>query len=198
MNRLSFKPMILAGAVAVALGGCASVQNRTSAFGYTDYTALYSAGMVRYAAQSGEIATVVRGDPFGRGDTAMQAEAIASQLASPGWLGPRRFTTNPRADTKSNYKLVLVFNPTRLNVGDDQTCAMPGEEPTMGRSEGASKFMAVFCADARWASHLEGTVPLGQGPESVEFRNALNLAVLELMPPRNPKIETGDINIVPR
>lgn len=191
MRGLRSRLTIFAGLMAAALSGCAEIQNRTAIIGSADYSTLYNPGMVSYSALSGEIATVVRGDPFGHGDTPDQAEAIANQLVSPGWLGARRFTTLPHPETRSNYKVVLIFNPARLNTGDDQTCARPNEEPTLGRAAGASTFTAVFCADVRWASRLSGTIPLASGPDSPAFRDALNIALSELLPSRNPVVEPG-------
>lgn len=163
---------------------------QTSVVGLPDYNALYSRDMVSYAGTSGEIAAVVMGNPFG---PAVSDEQIMSQIPTPAWVSARRFTTNPGAQTPWSYRVVLIFNPARPGAGDDLTCANPAAEPTGGtRGDGRARVVAVFCADSRWASQLEGSVPLDGGPGSPAFRTAMQTVMADLLPPVNPKVDRGD------
>lgn len=179
------KQSIAVGCAALALASCGGRLGGT--LGNADYNALYTRGLVQYAASSGEFATVVRGNPFGVSETPATQEAIANGLSSPGWLGPRHFTTNPKPETHWAYRVVIVFNPSRANAGDNQTCAHPENETSTAENSG--RFVAVFCAADRYASRIDGTVQVAGGPGSPAFRNDLNVALLELLPPHNPRTE---------
>lgn len=180
-DTLSFRMTTIAAAGLLA--GCATV----SLFGAPQIQALYTRDLALYATQSGEFATIVRGNPFGPG---VDGEAIASVLRSPPWIRVTKFTTNPKPDTRSAYNIVLLFDPVRPGAGDSETCVSPQSEPVGGRSNAQmTRVVVTFCANGRAASSVEGRIAVTSAPTDPAFSHALQRALMEMLPPRNPRIE---------
>lgn len=169
--------------------GCAN-----SSVGYSDYRALYTRELVTYAGDRGELTLVTRGQAF---SSFASEQELAAAMKMPGWQSPRYFTVTPKPETHSAYRVVILFNPLRLNAGDDQTCVNPSAEPT-GPYHVNAHMIAVFCANQRWASRVDAFVPDARGPNDPAFRDAMYIAMAELLPPRNPITDNiGDISRTP-
>lgn len=177
----------LAGVLtAVALlAGCAGA----SRISMVDHNTQYTPEMFTYTGMSGEVNTVIRGNPFGPG--VGDPEAIAAVFPTPAWTQPRRFTTHPGPNTPSNYRLVLIFNSQISGPGGDQICQDPDSEP-VSEGGGPIRMQAVFCTGERWASQLYATAPPAAGPNDPEFRNMLGHASMLLFPPRRPKFDADN------
>lgn len=166
--------------------GCAQEgkTDRVIQISYTDYTTLYTPGMVQYAVPKGEMTTVVRGNPFPAGPA--DPDAIAGAVPPPGWLSPPiRFTTKPGPGTPENYKLVLIFTPGSPGAGDDQTCADPAATP-VGPGGGPVTLQATFCAGDRWVSHLVAYGPAVTGLGDRQFQTILAQVSILLFPSSTP------------
>lgn len=179
---MSIRHIALVTAIA-ALGGCA----QGTRVGSADHTSLYTSGTMGYAARGGELATEVRGNPFG---TAYDDERVAAALKSPGWHRSFRFTTHPNPETATSYRLVLRFNPPAGGPVGDQICRgvewggfAPGGGPIVAHG--------TLCAADRLAAEVRAYGGPATSPDDPAFQATMNAMLAELLPPVNRTIETN-------
>lgn len=170
-----------------AVAGCA-----TSASGIVVHSASqvtpYSAGFVNYAAQSGEFAAELRGNPF---PAPMPPEAIASSLKLPPFAIPAKVTTRPGPNAAANLRIVLVFNPAAPGPGTSEFCrdldqirvAPPGP---------LTRVAAAFCADQRAISWLAAEGPAADNPRDPRFRELMDAVMFNLLPSKDAASRSGD------
>jgi hypothetical protein len=167
---------IVAGA-ALALAACSGPMTTIT---YVDNETRYDPGTIGWAAQDGELNTVVRGNPF---PASVEAETIAAGLRLPGWFPSARLTTRPADRRRAEHRLVLVFNPVRDPLGGAAACgdvagvalAPPG--PTM-------RVQLAFCSGAKVDAEAILAAPTGRDPADPGFAGALNGALAVMLPPR--------------
>jgi hypothetical protein len=182
---MSIRHIALAAAATAALAAC----TQTTRVGSADLTTLYTSTTMGYAARGGELATEVRGNPFG---TAYDNERVVAALKSPGWHRSFRFTTRPNPETASSYRLILRFNPPPGGPVGDQLCRgqewgnfAPGGGPIVAHG--------TLCADDRLASEVRAYGGPATSPEDPAFQTTMNAMLAELLPPVNRAIElNGD------
>lgn len=168
---------IVAGAV-LALAACSGPFTTIT---YVDNETRYDPGTISWAAQDGELATVVRGNPFA---ASVEAEAIAAGLRLPGWFAPARLTTRPADLRRAEHRVVLVFNPLRDPLGGAAACgdvagvalAPPG--PTM-------RVQLAWCDGTKVDAEAILAAPTGRDPADPRFAGSLNDALAAMLPPRN-------------
>ena len=161
--------------VALALAACTGVDRIT----YMDWTALYTPGLVSYAAKNGEMAVEISGNPFA---TATDAESIAGALSLPSYFAPARLTTRPGPGTASNIRLVLAFNADVRGAAEYALCTRLSTLPV--RPDGGETRVAMaFCASERPASWAVAEGPVGDGPRDPRFQRLMATALLTLLPP---------------
>ena len=173
--RSSFPIVAGAAPALVACGGPATTVT------YVENEIRYDPGTISWAAQEGELNTVVRGNPF---PASVEAEAIAASLALPGWFQPARLTTRPADARRAEHRLVLVFNPARNPLGGAAACAdvagvaLAPAGPTM-------RVQLAFCSGAKVGAEAILEAPAGRDPSDPRFTGALNSALAAMLPPRN-------------
>lgn len=173
------RPLSLIGLVTVLiLGACA---HRVTTIYGDGQTMLYSPGLVPYVTRSGEIDTIIRGNPFGPGPVA-DPEAIAASLQPPGWYAPFRFTTRPMPGRHTDARIVMIFNPIDRSSGDDDVCRAPQLQPIY-RGGGPIRLQAALCIGNRYVSHLAAMGPPASGPQDPAFRNLMDQTMTSLLPP---------------
>ena len=176
----------VAAAIAAGLAACSfdPEAGHHIQVSYTDYSSLYSPGLVQYAVPKGEMTPLVHSPQFGTGPG--DPGAVAAAVPPPGWLNPPiRFTTTPSAGTPTNYKLVLIIDPAWPGAGDDATCANPMATPVKPGG-GPNAIQATFCAGDRWVSHLVAYGPPAATADDPNFRSMLAQVSLLLFPPFRP------------
>ncbi len=175
---------------ALTLGACA--HGVTTIYGQ-DTASLYTPSLVAYATQSGTLYTIVRGNPFGPGPG--NPEAIAASLQSPGWYPPFRFVTRPMPGSRTDARLVLIFNPVDRTSGDDETCRAP-QLQQIRPGGGPVRLQAVFCIGSRYVSHVAVMGPPASSPQDPAFQEMMNETLASLLPPLlnqeiNASIQSG-------
>ncbi len=111
MNVLSISRLAVASFL-VLLTACAGTGG--SKLTYETIETRYQSGLVGWASESGQLNTVILGNPFA---TKVDPEAIAQVLKLPGWFKPVQLTTRPKDPARTENRLVLVFNPTSRPLG---------------------------------------------------------------------------------
>ena len=141
----------------------------------------YDPGTVVWASQDGELAAVVRGNPFPGGAA---DEAIAAALSLPGWLPPARITIMPADRSRSGHRLVLVFNPAREPLGGKAAC---GDLSAVLTNEAGAmmRVQLAFCSGAEVDAEATLQAPAGRTPRDPVFRQALDDALEAMLPPAN-------------
>ena len=141
----------------------------------------YAPALVRFAAKSGEIATVIHGTPF---STTLDAEAIGGTIRPPGWL-PRgtRLTTKPSAATPTNIRIVLAFQPTWRGVREEWLCD-PNAKLDLAPPGGKLVVVAALCVDSKPVSWLQARGEAAASPAAKTFQNLMNQVMANLLPDR--------------
>lgn len=141
----------------------------------------YAPALVRFAAKSGELATVIHGNPF---PAAVDAETIASAIHLPGWL-PRgtRLTTRPSPPTPTNIRIVLAFQPTWRGVREQWLCD-GNARLELAPGGGKITVAAALCVDGTPVSWLQGQGEPAASPAAKSFQNLMNQVMANLLPDR--------------
>lgn len=119
---------------------------------------------------------------FGPIPGGLSAEALATRLTLPSWLGDVR----PGTGAPRGYRLVLVFNPL-APVEADTLCAAPAEVPTRAAG-GDLAIQGAWCFWDRAASrgYLSSALP-GGGDTALEATVGKLIAVL--LPPQSTQAD---------
>jgi len=189
MRERTLHLLLLAGASVTLLAGCSGTATR---LGYADQTTLYTPDMIGYAAPKGELATVVRGNPFG--GSIGDPEAIAAAIKPPARYGQVRLTTRPGPGTPDNYRLVLIFDPPVGAPTGDLACndAAASQGGTGG---GPVRVQASFCIGGRLASQITGTGAPASDVNSPAFQDLMGQVMENMFPP--VKRDIGESNPLP-
>ncbi len=176
-------------ATALIVGACAN--GVTTIYGQ-DQTMLYSPGFVPYVTQSGNINTVIRGNPFGPGPLA-DPEVIAASLQSPAWYPQFHFSTRPVPGQQTDIRIVLIFNPADRSSGGNDTCLAPQQQPIYAGG-GPIRLQAALCVGNHYVSHLAVIGPSASSPQDPAFRDMMDQVIASLLPP----IGSQDITSYPQ
>jgi hypothetical protein len=167
---------LAASLVALLLSGCAGVP----IVSYTYYEAAYDPP--EYA---GDLAVVVRGDPYRVPQAQLDAAVIAA-LGHGQYGVDTSFVAAPDGPAPL-YRIVILFAPPP-GLGVYALCTRP-QPPSAGASvpvDGRVELIAAACRGDQVASSAAGSIGLGEGPNSPEFRWGLVQFALALLPPTNP------------
>jgi len=175
------KPATRLAAVGTTLFAAACTGVATSY--YVDNDTSYYPEFVQYASANGEMATEIRGNPFGapgRGDS----EAIAAALSLPGWFAPVRFTTRPSDRGRAIHRVVMIFNPVNPAPGGRVACRDPDAVAVAPGSSEMRVQLALCSGDSRMSEAIV-VGPAGGGPTDPAFQATINAGLMELMPPQD-------------
>jgi len=179
------KSIALPLAAAAALAACTQSNVNVSA---VSYTPLYYPQLVSYVTQGGQLATVVRGNPFGPGP--VDADALAAALPLPNAAAPFRYRAMTPDAARKSARLVLVFGPAAAGPGDSDTCNNAQDEPIVPGG-GPVAVKAVFCVGPNWTSTLYASGPPARDPRDPQFQALMNQVIASLMPEDQPLSDRG-------
>jgi hypothetical protein len=159
--------------------GCTGVQT----LGHGDHASAYGPSFVSYAARSGQVPLVVRGDPFGLAP-AETSRVLAERLSLPGWFANRPFLATPdNATSRRDYRVVLIANPARPLLREEP-CGDLSQVPVAGQGQTLTMH-ATFCAPDGWLASVRGQMPAAL-PGNPALQGFLDQLMATLLPPRNP------------
>lgn len=179
------KPMVSLLAATLALAACAPNNVRVGA---PSYTQLYYPQLVDYVTQGGQLATVIRGNPFGPGP--VDAEAIAAALPLPNTATPFRYRVMMPEAARKSARVVLIFGPATDGPGDSETCNNPQDE-AIRPGGGPIGVRAVFCVGPSWTTTLFASSPAASGPTDPQFQSLMNQVIAGILPQDQPLTDHG-------
>jgi len=178
------KVLVLAG-VLVGAAACAN----TTVHSVSDSSARYTPNQVNYVTSSGEVRTVILGNPFAMSKVDFDNSVTSHMEGRPLWSSHARYTTHPSDQAKTAYHVAMAFNPPE-NYDADDVCASRDSAASPG-SAGNIRIVAAFCsADTR----LSDTLVYGggaSGPTDPVFVKMIRQVMLDLFPQRDPNVGRG-------
>ncbi len=137
-----------------------------------------------YATAGHQMKTGIQGNPFDvPEDTFVAAVTAAMRGANPGV--PVTFSTDPTANTRRPYHVVVQFNPS-VSLGGEALCG--GESQASGSSSsGKLRVVAAFCFGDQVLSEAQGEAANVVGPSDPRFRSTIRQVTLFLFPPDEPQ-----------
>ena len=171
----------LAAAVLLAACGAPSVQ-RTRIPPLPGTNATFA-----WAAQSGEMATVIIGNPFDVPQERTNDAVLAAMAGS--YAGPDvRFTTDPAPNAPAGFEVVVLLDgPPAMRY--DILCKNRSAAAPQPR-QGFNTVVVSFCAGDSTLSSAAGSVARVAAPEDSAYRALISSAMIELIP-RRQKEERG-------
>jgi len=141
-----------------------------------------------YGAAERDLKLEVQGNGFpGQMSGAAFAMRVESGVQGPVFRAPTHPTLTPNDSARSGYRLVFLFNPSPLMMGQslcdghaDQVAAVPGEV----------KAVAAFCVSGRAETEIAAQTQAA-GPDDPAFGQMLNLMMQALF---RPDEKTGSGN----
>ncbi len=139
-----------------------------------------------YATAGHQMKTGIQGNPFDvPEDTFVAAVTAAMRGANPGV--PVTFSTDPTANTRRPYHVVVQFNPP-VSLGGEELCG--GESQSSdSSSSGKLRVLAAFCYGDQILSESQGEAANLAGPSDPRFRFLVQQVILVLFPPDEPPDE---------
>ncbi len=199
MNVLSISRLAVASFL-VLLTACAGTGG--SKLTYETIETRYQSGLVGWASESGQLNTVILGNPFA---TKVDPEAIAQVLKLPRWFKteaiaqvsklprwfkPVQLTTRPKDPARTENRLVLVFNPTSRPLGGKAACGDLGRIAVAGPSA-TMRVQLAFCSGSNLNTAVILDAPVSSGPGDPTFQRHMNEALAVLLPSENPLHRSG-------
>lgn len=147
---------------------------------------LYTPNTLSYAAKSGGVKTVIRGQPFA-GDTAQFAETVTAAMYGSHFGPDVEFVTDPAFTPVDNYRVVLVFDAPP-SVRNDALCGDVSGLPRLASDANARvRVVAAFCINEQSMTGVEASTPATSATDPA-FAGMITQATTILFPPENPSI----------
>lgn len=175
---------VLFGMAALALLPLAAGCGEAPQIYNEEVTVAYSPSEYGQAAGGGELATVVRGDPFAIGSDRFAAEVVAALARHPPRLQPTTFTLEPGPEAQTAYRAIFLFDAPPAAV-QSELCAVPPAVPVVDPG-GRVRVLAAFCRDGRLLTRVTGEIARADGPDDPRFDALLGQVVLALFPLTEP------------
>ncbi len=139
-----------------------------------------------YAASSGEMATVIIGNPFGGAQQQVDAAVLAALSGS--YIGPQvRFTNTPSPQAPAGYEIVVLLDgPPGMaakTLCTDRARAAPVPSP------GSTTVVIAFCAGTTTMSAAAGRTSKIASPDDPAFRTLLLRTMMMVIPTRDQEDE---------
>jgi hypothetical protein len=162
--------------VAALLAGCA--QSASIPHSYVD--GAYRPSYLGYAAGRGGMMTEVVGNPFAAPKPAL--DAVVTEILETSHFGPELpFFTEPPADFRSDYRVVVLLNPAPA-AAPSRLCEQPAQ-PQNPRG-GRVGVLAAFCNGPYRITSAGGSIAGAQGPDDPDFRSLMRQVAVLLFPPQ--------------
>ena len=169
-------------ALSIAVSGCAAATTTTNAY----YPRVGLPEIFRYAAVDRDFLTEIYGNPSTASKTVFDASVIAAMRGNARGL-PTNFTTNPSANAREGYRMVMVFSGDPYFGGAAVCGDIAGSslKPIAGRVE----VQAAFC----YKEDVLSLVHVAYAKGSPAMADAITQVVLNLFPLNDPNLTPGSI-----
>ena len=171
---MNWKSATVLGAAALCLAACAQVIVHAVVGPQR-----FSEGEYDNAAKSGEIRTVIVGNPF-RVPKADLDRAVTGAMRGAPYGPPTTFTTSRAGPGSGPYRVVIAFNAPR-SLSARTLC---GPNPSVSTVTGTSdvRLFAAFCLEDVVLSEASGHVSGVSGPDAHGFRALVAQVTTHLFP----------------
>ncbi len=176
LDRMIVRWATGAALLVIGAGGCVD--------GVVIYNDIHHAidvqSQLAYATDGHQMKTRIQGNPSDLPeDTFVALVMTAMRGANPGV--PATFSTDPTANTRTPYHVVVQFNPTVSLRGDELCSGASGSSDSS--ASGKFRVVAAFCYGDQVLSEVRGKAANIAGPNDPRFRNAIRQVTLFLFPP---------------
>jgi len=153
---------------------------------HQDVNTAYSPGEFAYAGAGRDLRVEIVGNPFG-GDAAAFAAAVTDAMKGQHWGQPTNFTTTPGESARTDYRVMMLFNPP-VNLNAMRLCREGASTlPTEATGDGIALFGA-FCLGDKELTAIKGKVSSTSGPRDPAFRNLVGQVTHGLFPPERDRL----------
>jgi hypothetical protein len=159
---------------------------------YYRHVYTYMPGEYAYA---GDLYLNVIGNPYKVPQEQFDS-ALAETMSGGVWGTPVRFVTARAPDSRSPYRVVMVFDPPWY-ASYDRLCAQPDTVQPVPPGPGNTKLSAALCRSDYPISYVYAGF-VSQGPNDPAFRSAIQQIELALLPARNEHIDSSGGDTVDR
>ncbi len=136
-----------------------------------------------YATAGHQMKTRILGNPFDvPEDTFVTVVTTTMRGANPGV--PVTFSTDPTANTRKPYHVVVQFNPP-VSLGGEELCG-GASQSSDGSSSGNFRVVTAFCYGDEVLSEAQAEAANVAGPSDPRFRFMIQQVILFLFPPDEP------------
>jgi hypothetical protein len=164
----------------LALNACADAVRSTSSQDISLRTGVLST--FAYAAATGEMNTVVIGNPFDISKDAL--ERLITETMQGNHYGPRTtFTTTPSPNAQAHFRVVMMFDRPRA-MNRQQLCG-PREQLKPEPRGDRLRLATAFCARNQLLSWVDSSIRAPASPDDPAFRNMIANAIFNLIPWRD-------------
>ena len=133
-----------------------------------------------YAAGRRDLATIVRGDPFGMGEERFEDALVEALERHPPRPQPTNFTTEPGPSARPYYHAVFLFDAPPA-TGWTGLCQTPPQVPEVD-TDGVVRLTAAFCRGQGVLTKATGEVAGVTGVDDPRFDALLGQVVIALVP----------------
>ena len=152
----------------------------------TTMSRVYGAGvpsLFTYAAGGRDMRTVVVGNPFSAPRTEVE-KAITDAMQGNHYGPPTRFTTEPSANARAGYRIVIMFDPPRT-LPNRVVCG--GTEGLRADPDGERlRLLTAFCTQDTLRSQVVATMAPVASPHAPAFRDLIAASMWDLIPAIDP------------
>jgi hypothetical protein len=171
------RPCASCAALALLLAGCGAPTV------YYRHVTTYAPG--EYAYGGSDLYLDVRGNPYKVPQEQLNA-TLADTMSGGVWGTPVRFVTARNPDSRSPYKVVMVFDPPWY-ASSERVCQQSEAFPLVTQP-GSTKVFATLCRSDAPISYVYAGFA-SDGPHDPAFRTAIHQIELALLPARNEHID---------
>jgi hypothetical protein len=150
---------------------------------YYRHAYTYMPGEFAYA---GDLYLDVIGNPY-KVPQEQFDRTLADTMSGGVWGTPVRFVTARNPESRSPYKVVMVFDPPWY-ASYDRLCVQPEMVKPLPPGPGNTKLSAALCRSDYPISYVYAGF-VSQGPNDPAFRSAIQQIELALLPARNEHID---------
>ncbi|MSO54869.1 MAG: hypothetical protein EXQ90_07100 [Rhodospirillales bacterium] len=98
---------------------------------------------------------------------------------------PTHFTTTPAVSARTNYRVVMLFNPP-LSQTSSALCGDTSRLVSTPRGDGRLRMLTAFCVSDNLMSDVTSSVPNVTTPHDQAFRAMVGRATFALIPLNDP------------
>jgi hypothetical protein len=181
------RPLVSTMLFILCLGGCVGAPTTYGEFVQSSY----NPSEFGYGAARRDLWTQMRGDPFGLGDDAFQAQVIEILAHHPPKPQPAHFTTDPDDSADTDYRVVFLFDPPTTLL-QTRLCRLPLDLPSGQDGTKSLHVAAAFCRNQGVLTAVRGKLDYVESIEDPAFDALIGQMVDELFPNDDPNDDDDD------